>query len=83
MDNWNERKVYVCPDCGHNEVHALAWVNANTEELLSSLDGTGQSAWCLNCATTGGQHSDGAKNRLVRVPVNATALAYIKQPNRR
>lgn len=39
---------YVCSECGSPNVQIQAWVNANTNEYVSDLYGSG-GCWCENC----------------------------------
>lgn len=39
---------YVCSECGSPNIQVQAWVNANTNEYVSDLYGSGK-CWCEDC----------------------------------
>jgi len=42
--------IYVCKECGSDNVYWCRWVNANNEELKHNQTGTeGLVEWCDNC----------------------------------
>ena len=44
------RTKLVCTNCGSDNVHTKAWVNANTNEYVSDIsDGETEDNWCDNC----------------------------------
>lgn len=44
------RTKLVCTNCGSDNVHTRAWVNANTNEYISDIsDGEAEDNWCANC----------------------------------
>jgi hypothetical protein len=38
--------VYVCEECGSDDIQVPAWVSANTDEVFDSY---GEDTWCPHC----------------------------------
>ena len=45
----HDEDVYVCAECGSPEVELKAWVNANTNEFMSTADDDYYDRWCNQC----------------------------------
>lgn len=43
------KTIYVCEDCGSEEVQSLEWVNINTGISTGGNMGDLQDQWCDNC----------------------------------
>jgi len=41
--------VYVCSDCGSEDVHVAMWVNPNTNQILEGSDQTLNHSFCDMC----------------------------------
>ena len=47
------KHIYVCPECGSDDVQAEAWVNANTNEIHDFVECADY--WCNSCEQMHGQ----------------------------
>lgn len=46
------RYVFVCPECGSDQVHALEWIDPNTNDIMGgNLENSAPSShwWCTEC----------------------------------
>lgn len=41
--------IYVCPNCGSDNVEGEYWVNLNTKEV--GIEGANDECYCNNCKT--------------------------------
>lgn len=45
-----KQTLFVCPECGCQNVECTAWINANTDEIMNSgADGPLDDYWCPVC----------------------------------
>lgn len=45
----DESQIYVCDECGSTEIQTQVWVDANTNDYASDIDGGRDNNWCEEC----------------------------------
>jgi hypothetical protein len=49
MAEYQEYNMYICENCGLNDVEQKQWVNPNTEALGEMVSEESNDTWCNNC----------------------------------
>jgi hypothetical protein len=44
-----KKYIYLCKDCGSENIQIMVWTNPNTDEIIDDVQGIKENVWCEDC----------------------------------